>query len=421
MNMRRIVQSSLVAAVVVLLVGLSGGCPGTGLGGDSTDTTGSSSTGGTSTGGTSGSTTPDGSGGPPPPAATAEGAVDLPTTGQTVSYATDDDGDLQLGETMTAAQRFTDNGDGTITDELTGLMWLQDASCLITRYPEWETDGWADGWVPWTDALEFIADINSGTAAACGAGHTDWRLPNVNELESLVNAGEGILNDWLISVGFLRVEAREYWTSTTDPDASAVFAYAVDMTDGNVSRLGNKSSVINSVWPVRDVTDGSNAEVWATGQTTTYYAGDDGAVEAGTSWPDPRFIDNGDGTITDGLTGLMWLQDAESLGSAAWTGALLVANRFNTTPGDFDCENYTATYTDWRVPNRKELFSLNDLSQAGPSLQTGHPFIGVSNTASYWTSTTYAGSTSKAWHGDLRSGEIGSDFKTNAHRVTLVR
>ncbi len=52
----------------------------------------------------------------------------------------------------------------------------------------------------------------------------------------------------------------------------------------------------------------------STGQVTSYAAGDDGGFQAGEPWPSPRFIDNGDGTVTDQLTGLMWLQNANIFG-----------------------------------------------------------------------------------------------------------
>lgn len=359
--------------------------------------------------------------GPPGPTPSVEGVVDLAATGQTASYAGADDGALQLGEWVSASLRFVDNGDGTITDQSTGLMWLEDASCMINNYPEWETDGWADGWVPWLDALAFIGRINDGTLSACGAGHTDWRLPNVNELESLVNCSEGQVNQWLMAAGFTGVEGNDYWTSTTDPDSPPIFAYVVSLADGVVSRLGNKSSVITSVWPVRGTTTGSTCEIWQTGQTTSYATADDGDLLQGIAWPSPRFTDNGDGTVTDNLTGLMWLQDFELLTVPSWTEALAAAGQFNGDPSLFESESYTASYTDWRVPNRKELYSLANFGETHPALAADHPFINVSVNASYWSSTTYAGNTDYAWHVDLRTGEIGADYKVNAHRLVLVR
>ena len=117
------------------------------------------------------------------------GPAPVPKTGQTVSYATGDDGDLQMGVAW-PNPRFTDNGDGTITDNLTGLIWLKDANCIATNYPGFDNDGTAgDGMVTWQHALDFVAGINDGTYPLCGAGKTDWRLPNVRELHSLIHYG----------------------------------------------------------------------------------------------------------------------------------------------------------------------------------------------------------------------------------------
>lgn len=64
----------------------------------------------------------------------------------------------------------------------------------------------------------------------------------------------------------------------------------------------------------------------ATGQTTSYAAGDDGALQAGVPWPNPRFTDNTNGTITDNLTGLVWLKNANSFGTQGWSTAIASAN-----------------------------------------------------------------------------------------------
>jgi len=73
------------------------------------------------------------------------------------------------------------------------------------------------------------------------------------------------------------------------------------------------------------------APVPQTGQTTSYAAGDDGATQRGVAWPSPRFTDNlvngvSNGTVTDNLTGLVWLKDANCFGVQNWTSALSKAN-----------------------------------------------------------------------------------------------
>jgi hypothetical protein len=106
-----------------------------------------------------------------------DGPTPVPQTGQTTSYATGDDGDLQRGVAL-VTPRFTDNGDGTVTDNQTGLIWLKDADCFGTR--------------TWSNALSDcngLADGSCGLTDGSSAG--DWRLPNLFELESLRNMGNG--------------------------------------------------------------------------------------------------------------------------------------------------------------------------------------------------------------------------------------
>lgn len=81
--------------------------------------------------------------------------------------------------------------------------------------------------------------------------------------------------------------------------------------------------------------------------------GQDGEIQAGISWPSPRFTDNGDGTVTDNLTSLIWLKDANCFGSRKWQDALDIVADFNSNPEKYNCVNYsTASYSDWRLPKR---------------------------------------------------------------------
>ncbi len=67
------------------------------------------------------------------------------------------------------------------------------------------------------------------------------------------------------------------------------------------------------VIPLRNTNQGPPAPVPKTGQVTTYAVGDDGDHMAGIAAPSPRFTDNGNGTVTDNLTGLVWLKDGNCI------------------------------------------------------------------------------------------------------------
>jgi hypothetical protein len=131
-----------------------------------------------------------------------------------------------------------------------------------------------------------------------------------------------------------------------------------------------------------------------TGQTQSYYPGDDGDLQKGAPWPVPRFTNNGDGTVTDNLTGLMWSEFAAESGGT-WPVIMDLIN-----------EMEVGGYDDWRMPNRRELESLIDISRSNPAIPAGHPFQ-LGNIASLiWTSSTYAGYEGRgAWAVDPSTGE----------------
>jgi hypothetical protein len=166
-----------------------------------------------------------------------------------------------------------------------------------------------------------------------------------------------------------------------------------------------KDSGGHYVWPVRSRQSGGlfdYSEIWKTGQTKCYDTagvevpcagtGQDGEIQAGVAWPNPRFSVNGD-CVTDNLTGLMWTKNASLTGSKTWQGALDYANSLTL-----------CGYSDWRLSNRKELISLIDFSKYNPALPTGHPFTNVQTY--YWSSTTYADNTANAWFVDMWKGFV---------------
>lgn len=116
-----------------------------------------------------------------------------------------------------------------------------------------------------------------------------------------------------------------------------------------------------------------------TGQTISYEPGDDGDLQKGMTPPVPRFTDNLDGTVTDNLTGLEWTKDGNLYQTISWYQALLNANNCNI-----------GNYTDWRLPNIKELRSLLDFGNLAPALSNNHPFINVKpgRLDFYWSSTS---------------------------------
>jgi len=168
------------------------------------------------------------------------------------------------------------------------------------------------------------------------------------------------------------------------------------------------------------------AWVEKTGQTASYGPGDDGDWQKGVAWPVPRFRDNADGTVTDRLTGLIWLKNANCFGLMDWDEALSECN--DLQHGDCGLTDGSEP-GDWRLPNVKELHSLIHFGYSYPALPNtegtgqwteGDPFTGVQS-GYYWSSTTYANGTDDGWFVGLHQGYVVTYAKTDNYYVWPVR
>jgi len=133
-------------------------------------------------------------------------------------------------------RRFTDNSDGTVTDNQSGLIWLKNANCF--------------GDQNWSAAMASAQHLSSGDCGLSdGSGAGQWRLPSKDEWEVLID--KSTVNLGLLSGHpFVGVESDEYWSSTTYRD-SAGDTHIVTL---NVNYMGPLATVnaSNNVWPVRN-------------------------------------------------------------------------------------------------------------------------------------------------------------------------
>ncbi|MEY3321925.1 MAG: hypothetical protein RLZZ417_1508 [Bacteroidota bacterium] len=280
----------------------------------------------------------------------------LPDTGQTASYTNTpgEDSDYNINPPY-----FINNGNGTITDTVTGLMWQQ-------------VDG---GEVTFDKAVIYANDLVLG-------GYSDWRMPSVLELNSLLNHDK---NNPALNTTFFTATAAQYWWSGQKQVNDANKAWCANAGGG----IGNH--------PIN--------ETVSAGGTKKFHVRAVRDISTPTTIPN-RFVDNKNGTTTDQLTGLIWQQIPTD--SMTWEQALITAE--NLVSGGS---------SQWRMPNIKELQSISEVSIYNPSISKTY-FNGIS-TAWYWSSTSLANQSTKAWYLDTQFGITTQALKTNKLRLLAVR
>lgn len=298
---------------------------------------------------------------------------------------TGQDGEWQRGAPW-PAERFVVRGE-VVTDGLTGLHWCRDAT--VSTYP-----------CTWAEALAQVTDMNRERHG----GRDDWRLPNRNELRSLMSyqARKPALAE---GHPFVNVFLGWYWTSTTAA-ISPAYAWAVHL-EGARMFYGRKDQEY-LCWPVCGA---GNGLLPRTGQRRCIDAGgvvidcrgmgQDGELQTGAPWPEPRFTVTGE-VVRDRLTGLAWARRADPGGEpVAWQEALDRVSAWNDEHG-------TAQLV-WRLPTINELASLVDCDAHSPALPAGHPFIGLQD--GYWSATTSFFECDWAWVLYLDKGACGVGHK----------
>jgi hypothetical protein len=282
------------------------------------------------------------------------------------------DGEFRRGAPW-PAQRFVVRGE-VVTDGLTGLHWCRDAT--VGTFP-----------CTWAEAFALIEGLNRERHG----GRDDWRLPNRNELRSLVSyqARKPALAE---GHPFVNVFLGWYWTSTTAA-ISPAYAWAVHL-EGARMFYGRKEQEY-LCWPVCGA---GNGLLPRTGQRRCVDAGE---LQTGAPWPEPRFTVTGE-VVRDRLTGLAWARRADPGGEpVAWQEALDRVSAWNDEHG-------TAQLA-WRLPTINELASLVDCDAHSPALPAGHPFIGLQD--GYWSATTSFFECDWAWVLYLDKGACGVGHK----------
>ncbi|MBN1857697.1 DUF1566 domain-containing protein, partial [Candidatus Bipolaricaulota bacterium] len=256
---------------------------------------------------------------------------------------------------------YVDNGDGTVMDLVTGLMWQQGYGGKMSQ-----------------------GEAAAGASSFNLAGYTDWRLPTIKELYSLID--------------FSGEDVDPMSVSTNNPFIETDF---FDFAYGDTS-AGQR--IIDSQWATTSLYVAGNLMFgvnFADGRIKGYGLSDPRGgqmqfyvryVRGNTAYGENDFVSNGDGTISDLATGLMWSQDDSGTGMD-WEDALAYVQ-------DLNDQNYLG-YSDWYLPNAKELQSIVDYTRS-PDTTNSAAIDSIFNATAitnedgdrdwgfYWTGTTHA-------------------------------
>lgn len=301
------------------------------------------------------------------------GIISMPTIGQSF-YGQNSNHPANIPE-------YTDHGDGTITDKISGLMW------------EKTTDKNGDGTINYYDKKTY-AEALAGASACRTGGYTDWRLPTIKEQYSLImyygaesnptatTQGTSVpfINTSYFTFGYGDLNSASHGATSNERLIDAQYATSSVYVS---TTMGGQSTMFGV-----NFADGRIKGYPSTNQKKYYVL----YVRGNTGYGKNDFKDNGNGTITDNATGLMWMQNDN--GSAIlWENALSYAENFSY-----------AGYSDWRLPDVKELHSLLDYTRSPATTSSAaiNPLFnctqitneaGVADYPYYMSSTTFSSQT----------------------------
>ncbi len=313
----------------------------------------------------------------------------LPDTGQTHCWSQQgvipcpDEGKLYFGQDAQyfgAAPSYTSliiNGDNIVIDNNTSLVWQQntadtnlDGQITNSRYPAGDS-------MTQLEATEYCENLNFG-------GYSDWRLPEIMELETIVNYGR-VSAPVIHSV--FDSSSDNYWSATPDDVHKFIqYYWTINFNNGGTSNAYGYNPLIRCV------------------------RGDKTSIGS--------YTNNGNGTVTDHSTGLTWQKgtaDTNNDGSIT-AGIYPAGDKKKWLDALSWCETSTfAGYSDWRLPNVRELFSLVDTTTYNPSIH----YTFQCEVDSYWSATGKGNS--YAWVVNFNSGNTYGLGKNNYSFIRCVR
>lgn len=273
----------------------------------------------------------------------------------------------------------TYTNDYTTTDYVTGLVWkscLQGLSGATCATGSVAILTWANAEA---DATNGCSALNLANSSNGYAGKKNWRLPTIQELSTIADMGKTSAPT-IDATSFPNTALLDSWSSTTNA-LNTANAFSVNVSDTNVTSYGKTTTA-----RVRCVAGSQKDET-------------------------KNYTDNGDGTVKDNGTGLIWQKCSGGLNND--TSCSGTASTYTWANAHTYCNSLSLASKAWRLPNRNELQGIVDYTKATlPTIDvTAFP-----NTQSnlYWSSTTNALTTANASYVGFNSGGVLNSAKTTA-------
>ncbi len=290
---------------------------------------------------------------------------------------------LGVASSALAAKTYSANGDGTATDPTTGLMWMRCSMGQVWDGAASTCTGMANTYT-WDQAMAL-------TSSQTFAGHSDWRLPNIRELQTIVD--RSVYNPAIDALAFPDTPTSFFWSASANAYVSDGAWYV------NFSYGFAYSTSKNYYYQVRLVRAGQSLGLLDIARPSTDY------------------VDQGNGTVSHTPTRLIWQRCAMG---QTWTGSTCsdTASTYTWDAAKLLTSNF-AGQNDWRLPTEEELLSLVDYSKWSPAIDT--TFFPNTPASFFWSASANAGIFHLAWNVNFSYGDAYSYYKNDSYQVRLVR
>lgn len=286
---------------------------------------------------------------------------------------------------LPARAEYIHNSGATVYDTTTGLLWMR---CPLGKTWTGSMCSGSENLLTWAQAKALTVDF---------AGRSDWRLPNVRELQSLLSLDN--YNPAIDSYTFPGTPGSSFWSSTADAYASTEGWY-VSFAEGTTGHglndyLGNPLTL-----PVRMVSGAAGASAHAAAR------------------PSADYTDLGSGMAKHLPTGLIWQRCVRGQN---WTGSTCSGTAIAYTWEEaMAVTDGTGGFGDWRLPTQKELLTLVDYTLNSPAIN--RDWFPNSPAGAFWSATTYVQIAARsAWRTIFNDGATLPMDRSTSGNVRLVR